>query len=544
MCILAPLAVSGLAGILHGFAAPRFLEVQRLQPKRLQASRHHVQRQVFLEGGHGAPGSSSEEDPQELLVRFGIPAVLGVILLGLATYALLGTDAAVAVVTLLLTVAPLARNWMPSPSHETSEGTAAKREEKHADHHHEARSMKVPPVHGHRLVHTHVGGAHNHLHNVPVVAKHALASPLIKETEAVDGQKRKAVAAGIMTALFGVADTATTTELEHDVDVESIPLVIAKQEQHVDDIPLVITHAEQVHGGALGHAHAGGAAEAAPHTVPEAVPAAEPEEERPRPEVPGMADANLVVTVACEKQKATPESLGEGVGLLMQQSGGTILAAMAQDGWSVEPVDPSNGIYELSLPSVDYNLGMGAVSIPSPVFRANIVDVNRNDADGDVERLVGDLVLQNGKDILKVTLGFPLSTTLSVSAAGSARARIGQSKDTVYLQADVEMGLRIPKIPGLVKIMQIFVKNYANQSTFDCAVALAKGADRLLADSQAETVAKSAVAAAAAAAAMAATEVDVVGMAVEAGRLAAQGAGEVMMQPGVEELPEMLESIM
>mmetsp|Transcript_135100 Transcript_135100/g.328363 ORF Transcript_135100/g.328363 Transcript_135100/m.328363 type:complete len:219 (+) Transcript_135100:44-700(+) len=218
---------------------------------------------------------------------------------------------------------------------------------------------------------------------------------------------------------------------------------------------------------------------------------------------------------------------------------------MAQDGWSVEPIDPSKGIYELSLPAVDVNLGMGSVSIPSPLFRATIWDSSRRDEEGDMERLVGDLVLQNGEDILTVTLGFPFATTLSVSAAGAARARIGQSKDTVYLQADVDIGLQIPKVPGVAKIMQLFVRNYANKSTFDCSVALSKGADKIASESQAEAVAKSAVAAAAAAAAMAAAEVDVVGFAAEAGRLAAQGAGEVLMQPGVEEATQqVVESIL
>jgi len=254
------------------------------------------------------------------------------------------------------------------------------------------------------------------------------------------------------------------------------------------------------------------------------------------PEVPGMAEANLTVSAECDSQEVEPTSQQPGASVLMEQDSGTILASMAQDGWEVKPVDGTTDQFEIFLPSVDFGLPMGSVSIPQPRFLTTIYDTYRTTEDGE-ERLTGDLVLMNGDDILTVSLGW---TTLKLSAAGLARAHIGRHADAVYLRADVDIGMRIPKVPGLTKIMQLFVKSYANKSTFDCATALAKGADKIY--KGAVSTEQTAWAVGIAATAVAAVESEAVaGLVAEAGQLlagSAGSAGEVLST-----VPRVLEAV-
>mmetsp|Transcript_149960 Transcript_149960/g.462946 ORF Transcript_149960/g.462946 Transcript_149960/m.462946 type:complete len:591 (-) Transcript_149960:130-1902(-) len=564
LCALAPLAAAGAAGISTGFASSWSRPIQRSsRPTQSQASRHAAQRQASSRETHGGdPSSSSQDDPELLLRHLGMAAAVVLLLLGAVFLAWRGAQPiAGAALGLLAGAAGLLSSWSSRPPQPETEEQAAERIDALRDRHHKARHAGVVLVHEHELAEN-LAGARGGLHKVPLVAKHAVAADHVTiESElmqphgrphdvdkAESGGRWDAVTDGIKTALFGLrlhghpptgdtADAGALPEQRAGSGVATAPPPAAAVEQRP------VEEAAGEHQGLPERseppveAAPAGEQRAAASSAAEArgVPAT-------RPEVPGMAAANLVVSVSCEKQKTEPKSLAEGVKLLLEQSGGTILAAMAQDGWSVKPVDTPRGIYELSLPAVTYNLGMGTVSIPSPLFKAHITDSSRTDEEDDTERLVGDLILQNGQDILTVTLGFPFSTSLSVSAAGSARARIGRSQDAVYLQADVDIGLQIPKAPGLARIMQVFVRSYAGQSTKDCSVALSKGADKIESKSKAEVVA-SAVAAATAAAAMAATEVDVIGMAAEAGRIAVQTAGEAMLQPGIEEIPQALESL-
>mmetsp|Transcript_69730 Transcript_69730/g.167399 ORF Transcript_69730/g.167399 Transcript_69730/m.167399 type:complete len:578 (-) Transcript_69730:206-1939(-) len=230
---------------------------------------------------------------------------------------------------------------------------------------------------------------------------------------------------------------------------------------------------------------------------------------------------NLVLTVKSSLATEEPGSQASGVECLMSQPGGEILAAMAGKDWKVEPLDPSRGTYELQLPPVTYNMGVGSVTIPPPRFIATIEDSTTVTGD-EHERLVGELVLQNGDRILTVDLGFPLNTNLSLSTEGSAKARIGRIGDSVFLQADVEIGLFLPKVPGLQKLMEMFIKAYANQSTQDCARALAQGADRL--HSEAESSGRSGVAAALTTAALAASELESATIPLSGARVLANGA--------------------
>lgn len=248
---------------------------------------------------------------------------------------------------------------------------------------------------------------------------------------------------------------------------------------------------------------------------------------------PGMDQANLVVTVGCDRQSVAPASKKEGVARLLNKSCGDILAAMAQDGWRVEPKNTAEGIYSMFLPSVKVDFPIGSVSIPSPEFECRVRDSFETSSEEEEQRLVGELVLQNGSEILSVNLTFPFSTTFSVSAAGVAFARIGRIGDQVYLQADVKMGLQIPKVPGIVKVMQVFVRNYAKQSTYDCAVALSKAADKT--ELSAESTEKTGVAVATAAAAILVTEADVAGV--------ATAVGEILAQPGAAEVTEFIEAL-
>lgn len=227
-------------------------------------------------------------------------------------------------------------------------------------------------------------------------------------------------------------------------------------------------------------------------------------------------DANLTVKVSSETKQAEPASGKDGVSVLMSLPLGDVLAAMGQDGWEVKPLDADRGQYELFLPAVDYDLGMGSVSIPSPHF---IATLQESYTMGDVEkkeRCTANLALQNGDGILTVKLGFPISKTLSLSAAGEVKARLGQWNNAVYLQGDAELGLWIPNVPGLSKIMRAFVKSYANQSILECARALSNRADEIARRDDVNQ--KSAIAVAVATAAVAATEGELAGTVLTVGR--------------------------
>jgi hypothetical protein len=203
----------------------------------------------------------------------------------------------------------------------------------------------------------------------------------------------------------------------------------------------------------------------------------------PKPPVPGLDESNLVVRCDIDPKLAEAMVTKEaGVARLMSKKGGEILATMAQDGWEVTPVDIAKGIFELALPSVRYEVPGGTVvSIPAPRFLTTVYDSNQRTDEMD-ERLIGDLVLTNGADILKVEVGFPFYKTFAVSAAGWARSRVGSKDGQVSISNFVEIGMQVPKIPGVTQVMQFFVKSYGNDSTQQCAEGLAKGADILTSD--------------------------------------------------------------
>ena len=188
------------------------------------------------------------------------------------------------------------------------------------------------------------------------------------------------------------------------------------------------------------------------------------------PHVPGMAAANLVVKLDSDPGIAKSEMAEEK----MTQSDQEVLEDLCGEGWSVRPIDASKGSFEMTLPAVRYQMPMGVVSIPSPLFHAQVRNSSKMSGNYH-ERLVADIVLQNGDKMLCVELGFPFSSTFTISAAGWARCRVGrEGNDSVQCQAFVEMGLQVPKVPGLTSILQFFVKSYANKSAKDCAVSLSK----------------------------------------------------------------------
>mmetsp|Transcript_101925 Transcript_101925/g.328796 ORF Transcript_101925/g.328796 Transcript_101925/m.328796 type:complete len:238 (+) Transcript_101925:58-771(+) len=197
--------------------------------------------------------------------------------------------------------------------------------------------------------------------------------------------------------------------------------------------------------------------------------------EWPRPaEIPGMEESNLIVRVDIDPAIIAAVELGAaGVARLMAKSGGEILATMGQEGWVVKTVDEAKGIFELSLPSVRQEFAGCVISIPAPIFRATVRDTSAKEG-GYTERLQGDLILQNGKDILKVELGFPFRTTLEVSAAAWTRAKVGSNNGDVQVSSYVEIGLNVPKVPGISNLLQYFVKSYGKDSTVQCAEALAR----------------------------------------------------------------------
>ena len=84
------------------------------------------------------------------------------------------------------------------------------------------------------------------------------------------------------------------------------------------------------------------------------------------PVVPGMSKANLVVNVETVPGKAqTPHADAK-----MKQSNQEVLEDLCGDGWSCSPIDAEKGLFQITLPSVRYQLPMGVVSIPSPLFHA------------------------------------------------------------------------------------------------------------------------------------------------------------------------------
>jgi len=196
---------------------------------------------------------------------------------------------------------------------------------------------------------------------------------------------------------------------------------------------------------------------------------------------PGLEKANFTVRTQVGLQDGKSKQGGaEGVDRLMCLPGGRILEIMCSSGWEVRRVDVEKGLYDIFLPNVKYAVPLGAsVTIPPPHFTAFVNDVNRRSSKGHGERLIGDLVLQNGKDILTVELGFPFNKVIKVSAAGWTRAFIGWSKDNVLVECEVVIGMQVPKVPGLMQIMEFFVKAYAAESCRDIAASLALGADTL-----------------------------------------------------------------
>eukprot|EP00931_Biecheleriopsis_adriatica_P039603 TRINITY_DN22638_c0_g1_i2.p1 TRINITY_DN22638_c0_g1~~TRINITY_DN22638_c0_g1_i2.p1 ORF type:complete len:630 (+),score=158.09 TRINITY_DN22638_c0_g1_i2:64-1953(+) len=220
-------------------------------------------------------------------------------------------------------------------------------------------------------------------------------------------------------------------------------------------------------------------AESSSSPVVEPVPEAVEPEPIPLPEAPGMEKANLIVRVDIEPQRKQAANGAEGVDALMASADRDILEAMAQVGWEVEVVDESGGLYMLSLPSVRYEVMGTTVMIPAPRFLTTFRDT-RSQTAGSEEfqaRAQGDLVLQNGEDIFSLELGFPFRSKLTISAAGWTRANIGWAGDEVVTSNYVEVGIQVPKVPGLSSILEYFVKNYGIESTQDCAAALAKAAE-------------------------------------------------------------------
>jgi len=202
-------------------------------------------------------------------------------------------------------------------------------------------------------------------------------------------------------------------------------------------------------------------------------------EVRPPPEVPGMEDANLVVSVEIDQKKQKVLKAGEeGATNLMAGSNRQILEAMAQEGWEVEVVNESENLYMLSLPPVLYEVMGSTISIPAPRFLTTLRTTTGRDGGESSykDRLEGDLVLQNGENIFTLQLGFPFRSTLTISAAGWTRATVGWDGDEIVTSNYVEVGIKLPKVPGLSNIMEYFVKSYGTQSTQDCTDAMARAA--------------------------------------------------------------------
>eukprot|EP00929_Paragymnodinium_shiwhaense_P056859 TRINITY_DN28466_c0_g1_i1.p1 TRINITY_DN28466_c0_g1~~TRINITY_DN28466_c0_g1_i1.p1 ORF type:complete len:544 (-),score=131.12 TRINITY_DN28466_c0_g1_i1:95-1624(-) len=211
-------------------------------------------------------------------------------------------------------------------------------------------------------------------------------------------------------------------------------------------------------------------------------------EKAPWPEAPGLDECNLCFGVEIPRQAAKAEVTGKaGVAAFMARPGGDILGTMGEAGWGVKTIDEEAGIYELSLPSVNYSIMSATVSIPSPRFRMSVRETAM--ADGSQEavenRLEGDMVLINGKDLTTVEIGFPLFTTIKISAAGRSRVYFGYNGDDLFNSVDVDCGVTIPNIAGLKQIMEIFTKTYLTESALECSQALARAANNMKVDKSA-----------------------------------------------------------
>ncbi|CAE7947773.1 CPK16, partial [Symbiodinium sp. KB8] len=114
----------------------------------------------------------------------------------------------------------------------------------------------------------------------------------------------------------------------------------------------------------------------------------------------------------------------------------------------------------------------------APKFLTKLRDTRGTPTSGPYQgRMEGDLVLQNGEGIFTLQLGFPFRNTLTISAAGWTRAQISWKGDEIVATNYVEVGIKLPKVPGLTNIMEYFVKSYGTQSTQDCTDALARAAE-------------------------------------------------------------------
>ena len=194
----------------------------------------------------------------------------------------------------------------------------------------------------------------------------------------------------------------------------------------------------------------------------------------PIPSVPGMDKSNLVIRVSTEPGRANEVMASKTdmtASQLMAETPETILKMIARKGWRVERSqgDERDESFEIFLNPVKYELPLGLLTIPAPHFRATVRDSQRTGPGSYKERLETDLVLQNGEGIVTVSLNFPFSTSFSIGAAGWLRAYIGECEEDVRVRADVEIGLNVPRFPGLGSALQCFVKHYVQRSTFGCA---------------------------------------------------------------------------
>jgi len=201
------------------------------------------------------------------------------------------------------------------------------------------------------------------------------------------------------------------------------------------------------------------------------------------PVVPAIQDTNcqLKLQVTPQRARASQEQAVEQfMTKPMQEIAPALLseyyAKIFKADLKVREVDAGAGQYELTIPAV-------TLSLPLATIASRAVDVqlhcsNAPKKDGEyMERGHFDVILQDGKDICEVKLGFPFFTNYPISAAGWGRTSLGWEHEEVLTQLEGDCGIQLMQVPGLRSVMEYFARNTLREAMADNAAILAKSVD-------------------------------------------------------------------
>mmetsp|Transcript_31956 Transcript_31956/g.74838 ORF Transcript_31956/g.74838 Transcript_31956/m.74838 type:complete len:441 (+) Transcript_31956:107-1429(+) len=210
--------------------------------------------------------------------------------------------------------------------------------------------------------------------------------------------------------------------------------------------------------------------------------------ETEKPELPAMEGVNYFLRLSAGPKSHNAEEVA-GVDLLMSQSVPRIAELMLQGYFRklfrksvrVRPVDVRAGTYDVEVPSIRLNLPFATVTSRPVTVAMTCKDMRRTDGSL-CERGYFDVVLEDGKDICCIQLGFPFQTSYFISAAAWGRTAIGWQGQSIQLQVEGDAGIRLLRVPGLRSVIEYFARVTLNEAVKDGARILAGVADNAVED--------------------------------------------------------------